>query len=271
LYLWPGGGSIARPQEKSSVKLITVLQVIGALLIGIGVIFFIAFNWVRLPNFTKLGLVIAAFVACHATGLHFILNKPKYEKAGFSFIFLGNIVYGAGIWLAAQIYHISYGFSTGIFLWAVGIVPFAYLAKCKLNYFLAIALFFIWTAAESIGSQKPHLYYLFVLLGLLVPLSYYLKSKVGLTLCVVAGGIWLLINNIFWFAQSVSIYLVLPLALYGILLLSASNLHLRSKELEGYRDIYRVTGTVLCAIFYLILPEFGLVKPGAKALSLSNL
>lgn len=260
LYLWPEERTVIQPQEKPSLKLITVLQAIGAFLIGIGVISFIAFNWTKMQNFTKLILIVTAFVSSHITGLYLLLNKPKYQKAGFSFIFLGNIVYGAGIWLVAQMYHISYGFTTGIFLWAIGIVPFAYLVRSKLNYFLAIALFFIWTAGESIGFQKPHLYYLFILLGLLVPLSYYLKSKVGLTSCIITGGIWLLINNIFWFEESISIYLLLPLALYGIFLLPASNLHLSKNELREYRDIYSIIGTVICAISFLLLPVLGVIK-----------
>ena len=271
LYLWPKEGTVIQPQEKPSLKLITVLQAIGAFLIGIGVISFIAFNWTKMQNFTKLILIVLAFVASHITGLYLLLNKPKYQKAGFSFIFLGNIVYGAGIWLVAQMYHISYGFTTGIFLWAIGIVPFAYLVRSKLNYFLAIALFFIWTAGESIGFQKPHLYYLFILLGLLVPLSYYLKSKDGLTFCIITGAIWLLINNIFWFEESISIYLLLPLALYGILLLPASNLQLLKNELKEYRDIYSIIGTVICAVYFLLLPVFGVIKLSPQALTLAGL
>ena len=271
LYLWPGEETVIQPQEKPSLKLITVLQAIGAFLIGIGVISFIAFNWTKLQNFTKLILIIIAFVSSHITGLYLLSNKPKYQKAGFSFIFLGNIVYGASIWLVAQMYHISYGFTTGIFLWALGIVPFAYLVRSKLNYFLAIALFFIWTAGESIGFQKPHLSYLFILLGLLVPLSYYLKSKVGLTFCIITGGIWLLINNIFWFEESISIYLFLPLALYGIFLLSASNLHLLKDELKEYRKIYTIIGTVICAVSFLLLPVLDVIKLSPQALTLTSL
>lgn len=271
LYLWPEEETAIQPQEKPSLKLITVLQAIGAFLIGIGIISFIAFNWSKLQNFTKLALIVIAFVSSHVTGLHLLLNKPRYQKAGFSFIFLGNIVYGAGIWLVAQMYHIIYGFTTGIFLWAIGIVPFAYLVRSKLNYFLAIALFFIWSAGESIGFQKPHISYLFILLGLLAPLSYHLKSKVGLTSCIATGGLWLLINNIFWFEENISIYLLLPLTLYGIFLLSASNLHLLRNKLRGYRDIYSIVGTAICSVSFLLLPLFGVVKLGPQALTLESL
>lgn len=270
LYIWPEEKAVIHPQEKPSLKLITVLQAIGASLIGIGVISFIAFNWTKMTNLTKLILIIIAIVSSHFTGFYLLTNKPKYQKAGFSFIFLGNILYGAGIWLVAQMYHISYGFTTGIFLWALGIIPFAYLVKSKLNYFLAAGLFLLWTLGESIGFQKPHLSYLFILLGLLGPLSYYLKSKVGLTLCIITGGIWLLVNNIFWFEESISIYLFLPLTLYGIVLLSASNLHSATDKLKEYRGIYRILGTVICTVSILLLPLIGLIKLRPQALTLAG-
>ncbi|MFQ5680721.1 MAG: DUF2157 domain-containing protein, partial [Candidatus Omnitrophota bacterium] len=271
LYIWPEEKDVIRPPEKPSLKLITVLQAIGAFFIGIGVISFVAFNWTKMPNLAKLILIIIAIASSHFAGLYLLGNKPKYQKAGLSFIFLGNILYGAGIWLVAQMYHISYGFTTGLFLWALGIIPFVYLAKSKLNYFLSIGLFLLWTLRESIGFQKPHLSYLFILLGLLGPLSYYLKSKVGLTLCILTGGIWLLVNNIFWFEESISIYLFLPLTLYGIALLSLSNLHSATDKLKGYRRIYGIIGTVIYAIYILLLPLIGMINLGPRALTSAGL
>lgn len=267
IYIWPEEKAVIQPQEKPSLKLITALQAIGAFLIGIGVISFIAFNWTKMQNFTKLILIIIAIISSHFTGLYLLTNKPKYQKAGFSFIFLGNILYGAGIWLVAQMYHISYGFTTGIFLWALGIIPFAYLVKSKLNYFLALGLFLLWTLGESIGFQKPHLSYLFILLGLIGPLSYYLRSKVGLTICIITGGIWLLVNNIFWFEESISIHLFLPLTLYGITLLSASNLHSAKDKLKEYLGIYRVIGTVICAVSILLLPLISVAELSPQVLT----
>ncbi|MCK4649226.1 DUF2157 domain-containing protein [bacterium] len=271
LYIWPEQEVTPPSKEKPSINLIVVLEAIGAFLIGAGVISFVAFNWPRLPNFTKLILIIIAVVSAHLTGFFILSHRPKFQKAGFSFIFLGNIFYGAGIWLVAQMYHIQQAFPTGVFLWALGILPFAYVVKSKLNYFLAVALFILWTLGESIGFQKPHLVFLLILLGLLGPLSYYLKSKVGLSICIITGGMWLLINNIFWFGKSFSIYLFLPLILYGIILLAASNLHLIKDTLKEYRRIYLYIGTSIFSVTIFLMPFFGMVKLSPQALTLRGL
>ncbi len=271
LYVWPKEDIVPLPKGKPSTNLMATLETIGASLIGLGVISFVAFNWPKIPNFTKLILIIAMIVSAHLTGFFILSHRPKFQKAGFNFIFLGNILYGAGIWLVVQMYHIHHSFPTGVFLWALGIIPFAYVIKSKLNYFLAIALFILWTIEESIVVQKPHLPFLFILLGLLGPLSYYLKSKVGLTICIITGGVWLLINNIFWFEKDISIYLFLPLTLYGIILLSASNLHLFKDHLKEYRRIYLYTGTTIFSMVIFLMPFFGLIEIDSQSLTLGRL
>lgn len=271
LYLWPEQAAIRSLEEKPALKLVTILQGIGAFLIGIGVISLIAFNWPDLPNPAKLFLIITAIVAAHCAGLFLLAYRPGFQKAGFSFIFLGNILYGAGIWLVAQMYHVSYGYTTGLFLWALGIVPFAYLLRSELNYFMALGLFIAWTFGESFGDQKPHLPFLIVFLGLLAPLAYYLKSKPGLCFCVLTGGAWLLINNIFWFGENISIHLVAPLALYGIMLLAASNLHVAGEHKREYRQIYLVIGLIITSIAICVIPLFGPIKLSPRALTLNTL
>ncbi|MFH1860880.1 MAG: DUF2157 domain-containing protein [bacterium] len=271
LYVWPEEEAACLSKEKPAINLITILETIGAILIGIGVIFLIAFNWPKMPNLIKLTLVIAMIVLAHLTGFFILSRQPKFQKAGLSFILLGNILYGAGIWLIAQIYHIHHDFPTGVFLWAIGILPFAYVMKSRLNYFFAVALFILWTLGESIGFQRPHLAFLFILLGLLGPLSYYLKSRIGLSTCIIIGGVWLLINNIFWFEKSTSIYLFLPLTLYGIVLLSVSNLHLFKDTLKEYRRIYLYIGTSMFLIAIFLMPFFGMIKLSPQTVTLEKL
>ena len=271
LYVLPEQETVRPSGDKPAVKLVVILEAIGAFLIGIGVISLIAFNWPELPNYLKLFIIIAGIVLSHLTGFFLLAYRPKFQKAGFSFIFLGNMFYGAGIWLIAQMYHMNYGYTTGMFLWALGIVPFAYLLKSKLNYFLAVILFIVWTFGESFGDLKPHLPFLIILLGLLGPLSYYLKSRIGLCLCVITGGAWLLINNIFWFGDNMSIHLVAPLALYGVMLLAASNLHATSEHYKEYRQIYLVIGLIITSIAIAIIPLFGPIELSPQALTLNTL
>jgi uncharacterized membrane protein len=270
LYAWPEQEKERPAGEKPALRLVTVLEAIGAFLIGIGVISLVAFNWPDLPNFLKLTIIIASIVLAHLAGFIVLAKRPEYEKAGLSLIFLGNLLYGAGIWLVAQMYHMNYGYTAGLFLWALGIVPLVWLLKSELNFFLALTLFIVWTFGEALGDQKPHLNFLVILLGLLGPLSYYLKSQVGLALCLVTGGAWLLVNNILWFGTNMSIHLVAPLALYGIALLASSNLH-AAGNLAAYRQIYLVIGLVITSLAIGIVPLFGPIKFDPQAMTLATL
>ncbi|UCC94872.1 MAG: DUF2157 domain-containing protein [Candidatus Omnitrophota bacterium] len=274
LYIWPEEKPSQVPQEKHPIRLIAVLQTIGAFLIGIGVISLVAFNWSKLLNVTKLVIIVSALVLAHFSGFFILTFRPKMQRCGSTFIFLGNLLYGAGIWLVAQMYHIHHTFPTGVFLWALGIIPFAYILRSKLNYFLAIALFILWTLGESIGYQRPHLLFLLVLGGLMGPLSYYLKSKVGLAICIISAGTWLLVNNILWFGSDISIYLFFPLALYALFLVGASNAHLLRNNLWQYRKIYLFTGIAVFSVVVFLLPLFGVmqsefISPSLSSLSLS--
>ena len=270
LYFWPQETTPAAA-KKSPLRLVTIIEAIGALLIGIGVISLIAFNWQKISSFTKLIIIICVLILTHFGGFFLWQKRPRLQRAGLSLIFLANLLYGAGIWLIAQTYHIHSNFSTGIFLWALGIVPFVYILRSRLNYFLTVALFILWTLVESISYQKPHLAFLFILLIVMIPLAYYLKSKAGLVISLITASLWLLINNLFWFGQNFSIILFLPLCLYAILLILSSPLHLLRQAYSEYRGPYLYTGIIILYVTLFLLPFFGVFQQLSTATSFAPL
>ena len=58
LYAWPECEIARTTEEKPAIKLVVILQAIGAFLIGIGVISYIAYNWSNLPNSAKLVFMV---------------------------------------------------------------------------------------------------------------------------------------------------------------------------------------------------------------------
>jgi len=69
LYAWPECETARTTEEKPAIKLVVILQAIGAFLIGIGVISYIAYNWPNLPNSAKLVFIITAIVLCHISAV----------------------------------------------------------------------------------------------------------------------------------------------------------------------------------------------------------
>ncbi|MEW6515550.1 MAG: DUF2157 domain-containing protein [candidate division FCPU426 bacterium] len=255
LYIWPP--RLIKQTPAKPVNLILALEIIGALLIGIGLMTFIAFNWPHLPSPVKLGLVLFLIAAIHLTAYGLVYHS-RYHLAGQAVAFLGNLTYGGGIWLVAQIYHLPASFPKGMLIWAAGVLPMALVFKSKLSFFLSVGLFLAWTLALSMGYQLPQPVFLAVLLGLLVPGAYYLRSRIGLAVCLAVGGLWLYLNLFLWADLRVSAFLLVPLALYGLVLLVVSNVHAGKARLQSYAPVYRLVGAVILAALIVSQPFYGI-------------
>jgi len=270
LYLWPPiSGQAAEPAKP--FNLILLLEILGALLIGLGVIAFVAFNWPRLSPHTKTILVLLLLTGVHAAGFWLSTQKSTH-LAGQALVFLGNLIFGAGIWLVAQIYHLPVNFPQGMLLWAVGVVPMVFLYKSELDYFLALALFAVWTFNLAWGEQIPQPVFLPVFLGLLIPLAYYLRSQLGLLVCLGLGAAWLYLNAFLgWGESALSVFLLLPLAGYGLLLLALSLAHAFRTAGQPYAGIYRVIGLLIVSLLLVMQPFYSVLFPGHDHLLLGSL
>src|SRR4051812_8702105 len=79
---------------KSHVNFIQILLTIGALLLGIGMLSFVASNWAYLNNWTKLSIIIAFFISFNIAG---IWLQSRYPKTSRSLHYVGILIFGAGI------------------------------------------------------------------------------------------------------------------------------------------------------------------------------
>src|SRR3990172_6149669 len=96
-------------------RLIQTIVTLGAILIGAGVLLFISANWQTLPVGIKLFIIFASIAASYGTGMW--LESAGYQKTGVSFLFLGTLLYGAGLALGSELF---LGFSSILFtLWTV--------------------------------------------------------------------------------------------------------------------------------------------------------
>ncbi len=136
---------------KPALSFIKVLVTIGAILVGLGVLSFIASNWDGLGKITKLALIILGFVGVNAAGYAVSFNFPKTGK---SLIYLGGLVYGAGIFLIGQIFNFGGDFTTAFLLWSLGIVPMALQQRDKFYLLFANILFLVYVSG-SLGQEFP--------------------------------------------------------------------------------------------------------------------
>lgn len=166
---------------------------IGAVLFGLGVILFFAYNWDAIPKFVKLALVFLMFGAAHGAALYF---KQKENKAGLSegLFILGSMLFGAAIWLIAQIYHIDEHYPNGLLVWGIGALILAWSLSSIPQCILALIILSFWHFFEV--AEFSHVLHFTPVLILIftLPLAWIKKSRVLLSTVLIAAVFSHLIN-----------------------------------------------------------------------------
>ena len=146
-------------EKTGSGKLITTVSILGSILVGVGIILFIASNWSAIPNWGRLFIVFSSMLASYGVGFYFRYEEKNYPKVGASLILLGSVIFGAGMFLIAQIYHITVHYPNGPLLWGLFVLPLAYLLRFKSLISLAVLVLLIWLGMEA-NLQTHHSGYL---------------------------------------------------------------------------------------------------------------
>jgi uncharacterized membrane protein len=144
------------PQEKPGLPWgVVIFAGFGAVVLGLGVILLFAYNWDQMHKFAKLAVVFAALALAHGTALG-LRRRESWGGFAESVQLLGTMLFGAGIWLVAQIYHISAHYPNAFIVWALGALLLAWLIPSVSQGLLASVLLVIWAGAEA-GSFGNHL------------------------------------------------------------------------------------------------------------------
>ncbi|MDP1853319.1 MAG: DUF2157 domain-containing protein [Candidatus Omnitrophota bacterium] len=149
--------TIQYKEEQISNKLITTISTIGALLLGIGAILFVASNWVVIPRVIKILLLLGSTFVSHYLGYIFRYQKENLPKAGAALLFLGALLFGATIFLIAQMYNINANSHTLVLIWLIGIIPLVYALKSLPIAGLSAFLFYLWVGlfvCRNVGFEK---------------------------------------------------------------------------------------------------------------------
>lgn len=132
-------------KEESSGRFITSIVSLGSVLFGIGAILLVALNWEGIPNFLKIVLLSGLTFGSYYAGYVLAYQKQNYPKVGATLIFLGALLFGASIFLIAQIYNMNSspkGMYILLGIWLIGILPVVYGFLSETIAALASMLFF---------------------------------------------------------------------------------------------------------------------------------
>lgn len=244
-------------------RLINTITTLGSILIGLGIILFVASNWDKIGRPAKISLIFAVITLFHLASYYFRYIKKEYVGLAEGFTLIGAFSYGAGIWLIAQIYQIHYNFSAGILFWIFGILPIAYIYRSWTVLSLSSILSFIWLASYQAYYPRREAYGFLLLLAPLVALSYAHKQRFSLFVMIFTCAQWL---AHFWFLQFsiknyyfersiltpqlllVAIYMALGFILYGL-----GMEHAKDNRLAVFTFLYKFLG-----ILFITLPSYSL-------------
>ena len=106
-------------QEKAFVLRWPVLLAVsfGGVLLGAGVLLFVASHWDNLSPAQRFGLVLALVAFFHVAGA---VVAERFLILSTALHAIGTISLGAGIFLAGQIFHLQEHWPGGVMLWALG-------------------------------------------------------------------------------------------------------------------------------------------------------
>jgi uncharacterized membrane protein len=164
-------------RHESTRLLSAVIFTIGGLLLGGGLISFVAANWEVIPTPIKLALIFSALLGLHTVGF-WLWHSKNWRRLGHALIFCGCLVFGANIGLVAQIFHISSNWYGGFGAWALGSLVMAWAIRSWIIGVLALGTSFIWFLGFQSDHDQSALAYPLILAIALLPLAWIIRSRV---------------------------------------------------------------------------------------------
>jgi uncharacterized membrane protein len=137
-------------------RMAVLLAMLGALLLAAGAMSFVAANWDAMGSGDRLALLFGSLTASFAGGWWFTAHGQR-PAVGQGLFLLGSVLFGAGIMLVAQIFHIQAHFPDGSLMWAAGALAVAVILSNQASLWLAFGVAFVWSMQELVAfGTLPH-------------------------------------------------------------------------------------------------------------------
>lgn len=166
---------------------LTALYVLGALMIGGGVLSLVAWNWETLAAGWKVALLGTGLAVVHAVGYRLWRFEPR-TQLGHGLLVLASVLFGATVGLIVQIFHLDTSWYDVLGIWAAGSLVAAWAYRSLPTALLAVALAAVWgfAAVEKVTVGYPAIPWGIALLFL--PLAWHLRSSLVAGLALLAAG-----------------------------------------------------------------------------------
>lgn len=116
-----------RLERDASNRFVSILMALGGILLGLGVITFIAANWQDWSRLFKVVLLLSLFVCINTAGFYLWRRSPQpgLQKLGQGLLLLGALILGSNLSLMSQMFHQSGNFYQLLLVWGLGVLAMA--------------------------------------------------------------------------------------------------------------------------------------------------
>jgi uncharacterized membrane protein len=125
---------------------------LGALLLAAGILLFVAAHWDRMSPGGRFSLVLALIAALHGAGAVASRTSPGLSATLHA---VGTAAFGAGIYLAGQIFHMAEHWPAALMLWSIGAAVGVLLLRQWPQVLWLAVLAPAWLWGEWMAAQPP--------------------------------------------------------------------------------------------------------------------
>ncbi|MBR0882610.1 putative membrane protein [Bradyrhizobium japonicum] len=137
----------ALPPLSPGINIAVVVAIVGGLLIAAAFLAFVAAHWTEIARLLRFAILIAGMVVAGGLGAWFAATGRNVLADLCASI--GAIIFGAGIALVGQMYHLGEDFAGGMLLWSIGAFAAALLTGSRGALAVALVAACIWTCMRS--------------------------------------------------------------------------------------------------------------------------
>jgi uncharacterized membrane protein len=172
---WTERGIITPTQYEQIIRLyshkshaIGLVPILGSILVGLGILSFMAANWKQIPDLIRLLIILAALIGFYFSGE--ALLKKGHGKLGIALIGIGLATFGAGIILIAQMFHLESYDVTSWIVWGTAGIVLTYLYRSRYLYLISLL---VCTLTQLYSVSNFHHFSYVSLLLMLIGLGFY--------------------------------------------------------------------------------------------------
>lgn len=154
-------------QRERRDRLATILGILGAVVVALGVILFYAANWSEISRWVRLVALVSGIATLYFIG-YVLRERRGHQNIGHGFIFLAAMLFGAALFLVDQMYHVQAHDPLAFLWWTIAAAGVGLVIRSAPIIALALLTFFAWLVYElvDLGYEEVNVLYFPALLGL---------------------------------------------------------------------------------------------------------